>query len=191
MLNLSATLPINHRKSDKPPFPCPSHSRLSPTEIKVLEFVLRGKRDREIASELCIGRRTVESHIAKMLHKTNCRNRTELALWAIENGWGNLPLSTHAEAPSETNFDAPGVDSCDQPEICNELKPPTQQTPIDIYQRTAQKELSDGLSQEQANLENRVQSLEALNQQLFSQLEILNQKLDRLSQSNPGECPNI
>lgn len=40
--------------------------------------------NREIADDLSVSQRTVESHVSNMLGKTGLNNRTELARWAIE-----------------------------------------------------------------------------------------------------------
>ncbi len=58
---------------------------LTPTELKVVQFVARGMANREIAEELRVSQRTIESHVSNMLGKTGLHNRTELARWAIEN----------------------------------------------------------------------------------------------------------
>jgi len=63
----------------------PFDVQLTPTELKVVQFVARGMANREIAEELNVSQRTVESHVSNMLGKTNLHNRTELARWAIEN----------------------------------------------------------------------------------------------------------
>jgi DNA-binding NarL/FixJ family response regulator len=57
---------------------------LTPTEQRVIQLVAKGKSNREIASELSVSQRTVESHVSNMLGKTGLHNRTELARWAIE-----------------------------------------------------------------------------------------------------------
>ncbi|MBD2100500.1 response regulator transcription factor [Leptolyngbya sp. FACHB-261] len=59
---------------------------LTPTELKVIQFVARGMANREIAEELNVSQRTIESHVSNMLGKTGLHNRTELARWAIESG---------------------------------------------------------------------------------------------------------
>jgi DNA-binding NarL/FixJ family response regulator len=46
--------------------------------------VARGLANRDIALELNVSQRTVESHVSNMLGKTGLHNRTELARWAIE-----------------------------------------------------------------------------------------------------------
>jgi DNA-binding NarL/FixJ family response regulator len=58
---------------------------LTPTERKVVQFVARGMANREIAEQLNVSQRTIESHVSNMLGKTGLHNRTELARWAIEN----------------------------------------------------------------------------------------------------------
>jgi DNA-binding NarL/FixJ family response regulator len=62
----------------------PLDVELTPTEIRVLQFVAKGMANREIADELHVSQRTVESHVSNMLGKTGLSNRTELARWAIE-----------------------------------------------------------------------------------------------------------
>ncbi|MEN9205460.1 MAG: response regulator transcription factor [Thermostichales cyanobacterium BF4_bins_65] len=61
---------------------------LTPTETKVIQFVAKGMSNREIADNLGVSQRTVESHVSNMLAKTGLHNRTELARWAIESGIG-------------------------------------------------------------------------------------------------------
>ncbi|MGA7936012.1 MAG: response regulator transcription factor [Kovacikia sp.] len=56
------------------------------TESKVLGYVTRGLSNKEIAKELGVSQRTVESHVSNMLQKTTLTNRTELTRWAIESG---------------------------------------------------------------------------------------------------------
>ena len=63
----------------------PFDVHLTQTELKVVQFVARGLANRDIAEELNVSQRTVESHVSNMLGKTGLHNRTELARWAIEN----------------------------------------------------------------------------------------------------------
>ena len=64
----------------------PFDVELTPTELRVVQFVARGMANREIAEELKVSQRTIESHVSNMLGKTGLHNRTELARWTIENG---------------------------------------------------------------------------------------------------------
>lgn len=70
---------------DSPHFQVPSHVELTPTELKVVQFVSQGLANREIAERLNVSQRTIESHVSNMLNKTGLHNRTELARWAIES----------------------------------------------------------------------------------------------------------
>ncbi|MGK7943961.1 MAG: response regulator transcription factor [Microcystaceae cyanobacterium] len=62
-----------------------SSVELTPTESKVVRLVSQGMANREIAEQLKVSQRTIESHVSNMLNKTNLHNRTELARWAIES----------------------------------------------------------------------------------------------------------
>jgi DNA-binding NarL/FixJ family response regulator len=57
---------------------------LTPTEQRVIQLVAKGMANKEIADELKVSQRTIESHVSNMLGKTGLHNRTELARWAIE-----------------------------------------------------------------------------------------------------------
>jgi DNA-binding NarL/FixJ family response regulator len=81
---------IQHKDSkggdSAPRIKVPFDVELTPTELRVVQFVARGMANREIAEELNVSQRTIESHVSNMLGKTGLHNRTELARWAIENG---------------------------------------------------------------------------------------------------------
>ena len=63
----------------------PHDVELTPTETKVVQLVAKGMANREIAKQLNVSQRTIESHVSNMLNKTSLNNRTELARWAIES----------------------------------------------------------------------------------------------------------
>ncbi len=56
------------------------------TEGKVLHYVARGLSNKEIAKEMGVSTRTIESHVSNMLQKTLLVNRTRLTRWAVESG---------------------------------------------------------------------------------------------------------
>jgi DNA-binding NarL/FixJ family response regulator len=62
----------------------PFDVELTPTEQRVIGMVAKGMANREIAENLSVSQRTIESHVSNMLGKTGLHNRTELARWAIE-----------------------------------------------------------------------------------------------------------
>ena len=65
--------------------PSRSPADLSPREIEVLLFLVRGYTNKEIASELVISVRTVESHRAHIIQKTGVNTRAALVRFAEEN----------------------------------------------------------------------------------------------------------
>jgi predicted ATPase/class 3 adenylate cyclase/DNA-binding CsgD family transcriptional regulator len=58
---------------------------LTPTEQQVVELVVAGHTNPEIAGRLLMGRGTVKSHLEHVYAKTGCRNRAELAAVAVEH----------------------------------------------------------------------------------------------------------
>ena len=83
-----ATRLIHHQNKGPnsiPTIQVPFDVELTPTELKVVQFVARGMANRQIAEELKVSQRTIESHVSNMLGKTGLHNRTELARWAVEN----------------------------------------------------------------------------------------------------------
>ncbi|MBD2327441.1 response regulator transcription factor [Alkalinema sp. FACHB-956] len=80
---------IQHKESKggdgSPKIQVPFDVELTPTELRVVQFVARGRANREIAEEMNVSQRTIESHVSNMLGKTGLHNRTELARWALEN----------------------------------------------------------------------------------------------------------
>ncbi|MFE0425568.1 response regulator [Streptomyces sp. NPDC058953] len=62
-------------------------SPLSARELDVVRAVARGRTNQEIAAELFISLSTVKSHLSGIQTKLGARNRTEVAVWAWENGF--------------------------------------------------------------------------------------------------------
>ena len=60
---------------------------LSVREKEVLKLIVEGKTNKEIAEELFISVRTVESHRASIIGKLKVKSTTELVKCAIQNGY--------------------------------------------------------------------------------------------------------
>ncbi|MCL2787303.1 MAG: response regulator transcription factor [Micrococcales bacterium] len=58
--------------------------RLSSREQEVMRLIARGYTYREVASELFISVKTVETHVSAVLRKLQLSNRSELARWAAQ-----------------------------------------------------------------------------------------------------------
>lgn len=61
-------------------------AELSPREVQVAQLVSEGCSNEAIARALVISVSTVETHINRALKKTKARNRTELAVIAVQEG---------------------------------------------------------------------------------------------------------
>jgi pimeloyl-ACP methyl ester carboxylesterase/DNA-binding CsgD family transcriptional regulator len=64
----------------------PKEAPLTDREIEVLQLVVRGLSNREMAAELVLSPRTVERHLENIYRKTGARNRVEVAAYAVGAG---------------------------------------------------------------------------------------------------------
>ncbi len=64
---------------------------LSEREMEVLECVVRGKSNKEIAGLLGISHQTVKNHVTAILRKFGVEDRTQAVVYALKHGW--VPLN--------------------------------------------------------------------------------------------------
>jgi DNA-binding CsgD family transcriptional regulator len=60
--------------------------QLTPREYEVAVLIAQAKSNAEIAEELVVSKRTVESHIANIRAKLGFTARSQIVRWAIESG---------------------------------------------------------------------------------------------------------
>jgi two-component system, NarL family, nitrate/nitrite response regulator NarL len=70
---------------------------LSEREEQVLRDLVKGLPNKMIARKRDIAEATVKVHLKSILRKTRMANRTQAAIWALENGYGTDDL--HPELP--------------------------------------------------------------------------------------------
>jgi two-component system, NarL family, response regulator LiaR len=63
-----------------------SSEQLTEREIEVLKLLARGRSNKEISLDLCIGEQTVKTHVSHILNKLGVPSRTQAALFAIRTG---------------------------------------------------------------------------------------------------------
>jgi DNA-binding NarL/FixJ family response regulator len=63
---------------------------LSSREMEILQYVVRGSSNKEIAHDLQISQQTVKNHISSILRKLDAKDRTEAAVYALRHGWIRL-----------------------------------------------------------------------------------------------------
>jgi two-component system, NarL family, response regulator NreC len=59
---------------------------LTPREAEILRLIALGHTNGEVAEQLFLSVRTVESHRASLQHKLDCHSRAELVRYALERG---------------------------------------------------------------------------------------------------------
>jgi DNA-binding CsgD family transcriptional regulator len=69
--------------------------RLSAREVEVVQLIASGATNEEIAEQLFVSPRTVQSHVKNAMEGTGTRNRTELAVLAVLEGL--VPADTPLE----------------------------------------------------------------------------------------------
>ncbi len=71
---------------------------LSPRETQILRCLLNGNSNKMIANHLNITEATVKVHLKSLLRKINASNRTQAAIWAMNNGVGQEAVAVPASA---------------------------------------------------------------------------------------------
>jgi DNA-binding NarL/FixJ family response regulator len=70
-----------------PAEPTPQPTDLSKREMEILRLAARGMNNQDIANQLYLSRRTVQSHLANIFRKMNVGSRTEATIQAFGKGW--------------------------------------------------------------------------------------------------------
>lgn len=71
---------------------------LSPREREVLDLVVKGLLNREIARELCVSIKTIDTHRTRINRKLGCTNAADVIRFAAENGLLRSSVSVAAAA---------------------------------------------------------------------------------------------
>ena len=66
---------------------------LSEREMEVLECVVKGMSNKEIAGMLGISHQTVKNHVTSILRKFGVEDRTQAVVYALKHGWVQLKNS--------------------------------------------------------------------------------------------------
>lgn len=67
-----------------------SFDMLHPRELEVIDLTAKGLSNKEIASQLVISERTVQTHLVNIFRKLGASSRTQAVLYALKEGWIEL-----------------------------------------------------------------------------------------------------
>lgn len=66
-------------------------SPLTNRQMEILELIIEGLSNKQIAMRLGISEQTVKNHVTSILAKLDCSDRTQAAIYALRHGWVRLP----------------------------------------------------------------------------------------------------
>jgi len=69
------------------------HSRLeglTEQEQRIIDLIVKGNRNREIAEQLCLCEQTIKGHISRIYRKLNVSNRAQLVRLAVNQAYPSL-----------------------------------------------------------------------------------------------------
>lgn len=69
---------------------CAINSSVSPTELEIMGRVGQGYSTREIAGQLRLSKGTVRNYISAILQKIGLKDRTQMAIFAIQHGLASI-----------------------------------------------------------------------------------------------------
>ena len=59
---------------------------LTKREKEIFDYLITNKTTKEIAQKLFLSEGTVRNYLSSILSKLNLRDRTQLAIWAVQTG---------------------------------------------------------------------------------------------------------
>lgn len=76
-------------------------NELTKTDWKIIEQVGYGASNKEISDTLKLSEGTVRNYLSSILSKLDLRDRTQLAIWAVQTNFGNMVISSSASDEKE------------------------------------------------------------------------------------------
>lgn len=82
---------MNQQQSRSPSELEKAESVLTSREFQILQLLAEGLDNSAIAEQLTLAKRTVQNHVSNIYSKLGVTSRIEAMLYAIRNGWVNVP----------------------------------------------------------------------------------------------------
>ena len=73
-------------------------SDLSLTEWRIIQQIGFGESNKEIAAKLFLSEGTIRNYLSTILSKLNLRDRTQLAIWAVQKGVTTKDFGTESDS---------------------------------------------------------------------------------------------
>jgi len=74
--------------------PQPHRTDLTARELEVLRLIAAGRSNKEIARDLSVAEKTVKTHVSNVLSKLGVADRTQAAVYAVQNGLAQPPAES-------------------------------------------------------------------------------------------------
>ncbi len=97
---LSMLMRDNVSMKDGKPSEALSDARLSERELQILQCLVVGSSNKVIANRLNVTEATVKVHLKSILRKIKAQNRTQAAIWALNQGLADDPTLQSDSGPS-------------------------------------------------------------------------------------------
>jgi DNA-binding NarL/FixJ family response regulator len=69
----------------------PIFAPLSPREVEILDNIAQGMTNKQVAYALSISEQTVKNHMSSILRKLSVNDRTQAVVYAMRQGWIQMP----------------------------------------------------------------------------------------------------
>jgi two-component system, NarL family, nitrate/nitrite response regulator NarL len=94
-----------HGEADRAESRPPTMRGLSAREVEILRRIIEGDSNKHIARRLDIAEATVKAHVKTVLRKIGVSNRTQAAIWAMNNGLAQDDEADEALLPGTPSAD--------------------------------------------------------------------------------------
>jgi two-component system nitrate/nitrite response regulator NarL len=79
---------LSETRMTPPPMLAELNGSMTSRELQILDMVVRGASNKAIGLALGISEPTVKFYVKTLMRKVHASNRTQIAVWAMSNGYG-------------------------------------------------------------------------------------------------------
>ncbi|MGF1703537.1 LuxR C-terminal-related transcriptional regulator [Photobacterium makurazakiensis] len=90
--SLSQEIILSYRKRSQLKFNINPSTSLTTREKEILDLLILGESNEQIAASLFVSENTVKSHLHNVFKKINAKNRLQAFMWAKDNYYNNVPV---------------------------------------------------------------------------------------------------